>query len=279
MTISRGAVFQVFKYTVYLFLAMNIYWFFAEEFSAAQLQFVGGVGLKDLIEAYAATVDTLAWVILLLMFELETYVLEDKQFTKPVAPTLHGLRAICYGFIIYAFYGYVANLMFLDDTVTLTNIQDLCMLADQQWSYATNLDEYVSITSANCKSFSAAADFLRLDGMQAVVDQSGLDSLRGLAWIDVVNSGVWLLVVLVLEVDVRLQERGRYEGAALYVSTFMKFVLYSTLLFAAVYWGIEGDFLDFWDAFLWLVAFVFIEMNVFEWRAEELEHAAAEAAN
>ena len=278
MTIGRGTVFQVFKYAVYLLLAMNVYWFFAEEYSAAQLQFADGVGLGELIEAYAATIDTLAWVILLLMFELETYVLEDRHFTRPVALTLHGLRAICYGFIIYAFYGYVVNLMFLDGTVPLPDVEDLCLLADQQWAYATNLDEYVAITAANCESFSAAPSFLRLEGMRAVVDQPGFDSLRGLAWIDVINSAVWLLVVLVLEIDVRLQERGRFEGAALRVSKFTKSVLYSTLLFAAVYWGVEGDFLDFWDAFLWLVAFVFIELNVFEWRAEELEQAAAEAA-
>ena len=32
------------------------------------------------------------------------------------------------------------------------------------------------------------------------------------------------------------------------------------------YWGILGDFLDFWDAFMWLVAFVFIELNIFQWQ-------------
>jgi hypothetical protein len=42
------------------------------------------------------------------------------------------------------------------------------------------------------------------------------------------------------------------------------------LFLAAVYWGFKGDFVDFWDAFLWLVAFVFIEMNVFNWRQEAL---------
>ena len=51
MTISRGAVFQLFKYSVYILLSMNIYWFFAEEYSAAQLQFVDGVGFKDIIVA------------------------------------------------------------------------------------------------------------------------------------------------------------------------------------------------------------------------------------
>jgi len=45
-------------------------------------------------------------------------------------------------------------------------------------------------------------------------------------------------------------------------------VLYTTLALAAVYWGIEGEFLDFWDAALWLFAFVFIELNVFAWQQE-----------
>jgi hypothetical protein len=34
---------------------------------------------------------------------------------------------------------------------------------------------------------------------------------------------------------------------------------------------------DFWDAFLWLVAFVFIELNVFEWHKETQEQAMASA--
>ena len=38
-----------------------------------------------------------------------------------------------------------------------------------------------------------------------------------------------------------------------------------------MYWGFVGDFLDFWDAFLWLVAFVFIELNIFQWQVETEE--------
>ena len=47
-----------------------------------------------------------------------------------------------------------------------------------------------------------------------------------------------------------------------------KFAVYGTLFLAAGYWGIAGSFLDFWDAALWLFAFIFIELNVFEWQAE-----------
>ena len=43
---------------------------------------------------------------------------------------------------------------------------------------------------------------------------------------------------------------------------------YLVLLGAVAYWGVKGDFLDFWDAFLWLLAFVLIELNVFQWHGE-----------
>ena len=274
LAINRVTVFSTFKYIVYVFLAINVYLFFDEEFAAASLQFPNGVTLQNLIEAYAATIDTAAWVILLLMFELETYVLEDRHFTRPVFWTLHGLRFLCYAFIVYAFFGYILNLAFVESAVPLQGVSDLCSLAGDQWAYAVDFDEYAVITAENCRSFSSADSFLRFDGMQAVVDPSGFYAIMGLAWIDVVNAGVWLLVVLVLEADVRLQERNRYEGMALRISNILKIVLYSTLLFAAIYWGIEGDFVDFWDAFLWLVAFVFIELNVFEWRQETKEEAA-----
>ena len=68
--------------------------------------------------------------------------------------------------------------------------------------------------------------------------------------------------------------QNRFEGFALRTSQAIKSVLYTVLLFAAVYWGFNGDFVDFWDAFLWLVAFVFIELNVFEWRQEVNESTA-----
>jgi hypothetical protein len=56
---------------------------------------------------------------------------------------------------------------------------------------------------------------------------------------------------------------------------YIKGILYAILLFCAIYWGVEGSFLDFWEAFLWLLAFIFIELNIFQWNSEteeEKEH-------
>ena len=38
MTPSRARIYQLFKYAVYVFLAMNVYWFFADERLAATLR-------------------------------------------------------------------------------------------------------------------------------------------------------------------------------------------------------------------------------------------------
>lgn len=276
MTLNSSRLFQLFKYVVYAFLAMNIYWFFAEEHAAAPLRFPEGVGLAHIRDAYAATIDTLAWVILLLMFELETYVLEDEQFSKPVTLTLHGFRFACFAVIVLAFVGYIEVLQFNSGATLLAGVSDVCALPPGEWSWPYILGEYTVITPANCADWSTATEFFKLPDAAAVVDEAGLIDIVRLAWIDVINAAVWILVVVLLEIDVRLQEHNRFEGFALRASTVSKYVLYSTLFAAAVYWGFKGDFLDFWDAFLWLVAFVFIELNVFEWRQED--NAALEAA-
>ncbi len=268
---DRGRLFQFFKYLVYALLTFNIYVFFAEEWAATAYRFSAGIGAGETIEAFAATIDTSAWVVLLLMFELETHVLDDRHFTRRITFLLHALRAICYAFIIYAFYGYLIKLVFLNGASPLPVVSDLCALVDGAWSYAVDLDEYEMLSAENCGTFSAAQSFLQLTGLTAVVDLDGYREILRLAWVDVINAGVWLLVVLILEIDVRLQERNMLTGNILRISQAIKFVIYSILLLAAIYWGVKGDFVDFWDAFLWLVAFVFIELNVFDWRQETLQ--------
>lgn len=275
MKINGRILFQLFKYSIYTLLTINIFVFFGEEWQAARLEYPHGIPGGEMFKAYAATIDTAAWIVLLLMFELETYVLEDRHYTRRVRLSLHALRATCYLFIVSAFYGYVTDAMFVFETSPLAGVTDLCALASQSWSYATTFGEYVEITTANCASLSSFGSFVRFDDVAAVVDEPGLAGIHFLAMVDVVNAGVWLLVVLLLEADVRLQEKNRFEGMALYASTTAKFVLYGILLLAVVAWMVTGDFVDWWDAFLWLVAFVFIELNVFEWRHESHEEVAA----
>ncbi len=262
------------KYIVYALLTLNVYLFLDEELAALEHTFVDGFSPGQIIQVFSATIDTAAWVILLLLFELETSVLDDSRIVGWVKTTLHGVRGLCYVAIVYAFTGYYAELHTLYQ-VALLPVTDACSLLQQEFSLLLDLDEYAPLDPANC--LAAGAELYRLEGFDIVAGRDTLDAARWLAWTDVINSGAWILVCLVLEIEVRLQLRGNLSKGIMDANKFLKFALYGVLFAAAGYWGYAGDFLDFWDAALWLFAFIFIELNVFEWQYET-SHAAAQPA-
>lgn len=274
MTLNDRRLYQAFKYATYAFLTLNIFLFFQEEWGALQHRFTAGIAPSEIIEGFASTIDTAAWVVLLLMFELETYVLDDRNMTRAVARTLQTARVFCYAVITYAFVGYLTKLGFLQQASLLAQPGGLCALAAESWSYAVDLDEYVVLTADNCGALSRGDRLVRFMGLDAVVDAAGYVDILRLAWVDVINSGTWLAVVAALEAEVQLQKRERLSAAAYRGFNLLKAACYAVLFCAAVYWGVKGDFVDFWDAFLWLVAFFFIERNVVEWRAECLHRVA-----
>ncbi len=269
MRFRSGLLFQLFKYSVYGLLTLNIVLFFLEDHSAALVKYTEGLTPSLLLEGYATSIDTAAWVILLLVFELETYVLDDRHFTKTVNRLLTGIRAFCFAFIVFAFYGYFQTMLASYELERAPAVTDLCSVAGTGDLYAIDESEYEAITAENCKTLSQENSFQRFADSNALADNAMAMHIQRLAWADVINAGVWILIVILLEIDIRLQERNRYEGLAFKTSMALKGVLYPTLFLVAVFWGVEGDFIDFWDAFLWLVAFLFIENNILEWREEE----------
>jgi hypothetical protein len=272
---QRRQLFTGIKYLVYALLSLNVYLFLQEELQALQHTFADGFDGSQLIQVFSATIDTGAWVILLLLFELETSVLDDSRIRGRVKWSLHGIRGLCAIAIVWAFTGYYAELVTLYQ-VALLSVADACSLVGQDLSLLVDLDEYVPLDSTNCATVGAEA--YRLTGFDIVADAEVLESARWLAWTDVINAATWILVVVVLEIEVRLQLRGQLTGPVMNVTKYVKFTLYAILFGAAAYWGYAGDFLDFWDAALWLFAFIFIELNVFEWQYETSQQGAPAAA-
>ncbi len=258
--------FQFTKYAVYGLLALNVLLFLQEETTTFSHLFTGEANLELVVQAFSATIDTAAWVVLLLMFELETYVLPDEVIKGKVKWGLHGLRIFAFLFIGYACYGYFVEMFYYyGNSVRPLAAPAACALGEG-WSILVKLDEFQPLSQANCGMLQGS--LWQVGSGQVVADADTLRATRWLAWVDVINSVTWILVVLLLEIDVRLQLRGAYTGRVLLASKLGKLVLYSILFAAAVYWGFKGDFLDFWDAFLWLFAFFFIEQNLFAWQAE-----------
>lgn len=263
MKMNRKIGYQLFKYSVYLAVLTNVFLFLIKDGSAAAHRLEGSYTFAELISAYVSTIDTSAWAILLILFELETYVIPVEKLKKGLQWLFMLIRGACYAIVLTSLWGYISGFIWLQGFESVT-IGGLCEVIGQSWMI--ELDEFKTIGASDCSTLAKGEYFFRHAAKAVYTDNVFLNETFWLAGIDVLNSFAWILVVIALEVDVWLQLKNRLVGRAFTFSKYFKNVLYGVLFFAAVYWGIFGDFLEFWDAFLWIVAFFFIEMNILEWR-------------
>lgn len=260
-------VFTTFKWITYALLCLNALLFWQEDSAAAEHLYAGGVTLQELIQAYAPTIDTCAWIVLLLVFEFETSVIPHEKLTGWLKWSLTAIGAVCYAMILYSFYGYVQVLLLSYQFVAFA-VDDVCSLVAAGYSAAVDMGEFIPLTTESCLAFSGEKIF-QLGDRDIIADTRAIGMAHRLAWTDVANAAAWLGVVAILEADVWMQIGGTLTDGFIKASKIAKLVLYATLVACAVQWQLEGGFVDTWDAYLWLIAFVFIEMNFFEWHEEE----------
>jgi hypothetical protein len=79
-------------------------------------------------------------------------------------------------------------------------------------------------------------------------------------WLDAGNAALWIAVVAVLEIEVRSLAAVARHRTAFAVTLG---ALYAGLAALALVWAWRGEWLDAYDAALWLAAFVTIEIDVF----------------
>jgi hypothetical protein len=258
------AVFQWVKYAVYLALLNNVYLFLIEEIESASALNTSVTSLASVFQIFSTTIDTAAWLVLLIFFELETYVLSDQTLRGFAGRIIRLTRGICLATICVACWGYFAEFYGLLASEPLDPMY--CGIVDDSWSLLTDLDQFEPSLVDVC----GQDDWLVLTNYERVLAAPQLlQSAIWLAATDFINAAAWILVVVVLEVEVRsvLAMRGPGASSGRLIYPF-KLSLYFILFAAAVYWGFEGDLLDFWDAILWLFAFFVIERNVVSWREE-----------
>ena len=264
-----------FRYLIYGLLALNIVWFSRAELAASDALLESATNWTTLLTVFSETLDTLAWVALILLFELEISILSAERLQGKLKWLLSGLRIVCYIMIVSSLYGYWAMWQMVT-TVDPTGLADACALADQGYSYLAGLDLYPALTSANCQSL--ANDPLNLlNETRIVATPAQLHAAGQEAIVDVINAATWLLVVIIMEAEIYLQLLGAAGESLrqrwLGISKRLLAPLYLVLLACAVYWLLNSDLLDFWDALLWLIAFAFIELNILDWQTNSNDHA------
>ena len=261
---------QVVKWVVYSLLLLNFAYYVYEDWSRAAHTLTADAGLADWTQEFATSIDLVGWFLLLFMYELETYALEDESWTGRVAHTVRGVRVVCFLMLAHTVFAYANSLVELRQARPVAEATSLCALADRDVSYVYNL-HYTAIDPGNCAALSDDGDeFYWLGEEPVVTSEDGLRLERQLARVDLAEAVIWLLIVLSIEIVVRLQDRGVSGGAVISVANAVKVVLYLALGGIAIYWASLSHWLYAWDEFLWIAGFAVIEMNVNEWRDELL---------
>lgn len=170
------------------------------------------------------------------------------------------------GHTVHAF---AINVAELQPTVPVDGVTNLCEMTADDVSFVRNL-EYTSVDAATCATLSDATQFYRVANDPVVTDLAGLELERDLAWVDVVEVIVWLLVILTIELAVHMQSRGVTGGMLLSTARFFKLFFYIAILGMGVYWATLSHWVCLWDEIVWIGGFIAIEMNVSQWRNESL---------
>ena len=258
---------QWIKLTVYSLLLLNFAYYIHDDWTIAQHTLNETSTLLDWSSAFAASIDELAWFVLLFLFELETYVLPDESFTRARVALMHSVRAICYLFLAHTLFAYGTTNVDLNSAVQLREINSLCELVGEDISFGYNL-EYTELDSKNCASLSSGQTFYLIDEGLVVTDSYGLVIEKQLARLDLVEASTWLLILLIIEIMVRMQERNITRSRMMSALKVLKVMLYGLLWGAAAYWIYRGHYIYAWDETLWILGFMAIGMNLSEWRKE-----------
>ena len=261
------------KIFIYSGVCYNGYGFITDDINAAAALLNENSSFSDYANIFAVTMDTLAWIALLVIFELETYFLDDSTLRlKRVKWSINSLTSICYFFIVYAFIGYLGKLGMLMDATPYT-LGNPCDLVGSSFVITPIIDEYYPLAAETC-SHLIPAQMGQINGQPIVFENTAYETIMTMAWVDVINSGTWLAIVGMLQMDIIMQLKGTLNHHIMRVTAVIKGGLYLTLFVMAVMWGIYGQPEDFFDAVLWLFGFMLIELNIFNWNQEVEEEKA-----
>jgi len=264
------------KWIVYALLFTNLIYYGYEDWANAQHTLGENPTFMETLSAYATTLDDIAWIFLIALFEIETYWLGDDFDNKLVGGLIIAAKVFCYTLILQTTYAYLVTLGDMNSIPLGQNLSDLCAVAGQELSFVRNLS-YADVNATTCASIPYSNELYLYPHETVITDASGLALEQRFAWIDVVENLSWLLIIILIEMSIQLQNRGHYDTLALKWSKRLEYAAYLAIILAAIHWFIHGHVLYAWDEFVWIAGFAMLDNNLAEWR-HDLEDEAGKAA-
>ena len=267
---------QALKYFVYGALLVNGGFYVADDIHVFGATLPDNAPWTEVLATFATSIDTVAWIGLVFLLELETYQLAEETLTRWVTAIIRALRYLCYVLIVTATWGYTVETLEYVNPPVVADVTDACDLVGRDTSLQTGAVTYVEVTADNCESLSDSSEFYQVEGEVAYIDDSRLQHLLHMGIVDIVNAVVWIIVVLLIEVEILLQSADRFSSPLLTVTRQSKTLFYLVLIGNGVIWIVNSYPLYAWDAFLWIFGFWAIELNLAEWEIERVEEIQAE---
>ena len=130
---------QVVKLIVYALVVVNFVFYIRNDWVIAGHTLWSGSSFLDISRAFATTIDLSAWLILLLLLELETYWLSDDAVSSRTWAIIRAVRVVCIIFVTHTLYAYGWYIHELNSAVPVENVASLCQLVGKDLSYAFNV--------------------------------------------------------------------------------------------------------------------------------------------
>ena len=99
------------------------------------------------------------------------------------------------------------------------------------------------------------------NGLIVVISLTFLSYVNSSEWLDTINSILWFALIALLELEIRKPELFVSRQRSFWLSTILVFTGLIAMVFA---WLWQAAWLDAYDAVLWIAAFAFIEVDIFQ---------------
>ena len=281
MTVARAAIISLhdgpaypcIKAVLYTLLLANFGYYVIDDWARTSFALADTAGFYDYVKQFNTSLDEMAWFTLLLIFELETYLLDESGWSPRIARVVMMIKLITLFLIGHTLYANSIALAQILGPVSASAVSDLCDLTNAGQSWLFNLD-YIAITTDSCGALPQAPQYWQIPGEPVVTSSAGLELARKFAWCDFMETAAWLGVAAAMEAAIRLTDRGVTSGVIVASLRWLKLCLYALILGLGAYWAVYGHWVYLWDELLWIFGFAFLEINLDGWR-DEIDTEAA----
>lgn len=213
----------------------------------------------DWLQNFSTTIDYGAWLLMMGVFFVQTRWIDPARL-GPRTGWLLGISILVGALgLCFALYLYVLEYDYYEQFVPFPSTQ-VCSQVEQGAYFLDRFQFYQLLTAENCEALSRKEVLVHsVDG--SLISSENREGGSWLAVVNIINGVSWLVVVLFFQMRLVVEWKRPDLTALLRFMDTVKIVLYVILFGNATYWLFYGPWVDAWDAFLWLFAFLALELR------------------